>query len=149
MLNKDGDDHRRLRRLVTASFTPRMVEQLRPRIEGIAQELIDAVAPRGEMDLVEKFAFPLPITVIAELLGIAGADRDRFREWSNAVVTPILTQEALERFADQLRAFVGYLRALFEEGRAAPRDDRSPRCSRRRTPGTPSAKRSCSAWSCS
>jgi cytochrome P450 len=54
MLNKDGDDHRRLRRLVTASFTPRMVEQLRPRIEGIAQELIDAVAPRGEMDLVEK-----------------------------------------------------------------------------------------------
>jgi hypothetical protein len=54
MLNKDGDDHRRLRRLVTAAFTPRMVEQLRPRIEEIAHELIDAVAPRGEMDLVEK-----------------------------------------------------------------------------------------------
>src|SRR4030095_5743776 len=57
MLNRDGADHRRLRRLVTKAFTPRMVEQLRPRIEEVAETLIDAVEARGEMDLVEDFAF--------------------------------------------------------------------------------------------
>jgi cytochrome P450 len=68
MLNRDGADHRRLRRLVTKAFTPRMVEQLRPRIQEIGDELIDVVEPRGEMDLVEEYAFLLPITVIAQLL---------------------------------------------------------------------------------
>ena len=81
LLSKDGDDHRRLRRLVTKAFTPRMVEQLRPRILQIADELIDRVAARGNMELVDDFAFPLPITVIAELLGIPIADQQRFREW--------------------------------------------------------------------
>ena len=65
MLNKDGDDHRRLRRLVSRAFTPRMVERLRPRIQEIADGLIDAVHGRSEMDLIDEFAFPLPITVIA------------------------------------------------------------------------------------
>ena len=97
MLNRDGADHRRLRRLVTKAFTPRMVDQLRPRIQEIADELIDAVESRGEMDLVDEFAFPLPITVIAELLGIPVADRDRFRYWTNAIMTPPLTPEDLAR----------------------------------------------------
>ena len=70
MLNRDGEDHRRLRRLVTKAFTPKMVEQLRPRIQAIADELLDAVEPRGEMDLSAEYAFPLPITVIAEMLGV-------------------------------------------------------------------------------
>ena len=74
MLNRDGDDHRRLRRLVTKAFTPKMVEQLRPRIQAIADELLDAVEARGEMDLSAEYAFPLPITVIAEMLGVPGAD---------------------------------------------------------------------------
>src|SRR5207244_1929663 len=110
MLNKDGEDHRRLRRLVTKAFTPRMVEQLRPRIEEIADELIDAVESRGEMDLVDEFAFPLPITVIAELLGIPVADRDRFRRWTNAMVTPVLTPEDIEQFGAFVAEFVAYLR---------------------------------------
>ena len=78
MLNRDGDDHRRLRRLVTKAFTPKMVEQLRPRIQAIADELLDAVESKGEMDLSAAFAFPLPITVIAEMLGVPHADQDRF-----------------------------------------------------------------------
>jgi cytochrome P450 len=123
MLNKDGDDHRRLRRLVTKAFTPRMVEQLRPRIQEIADELIDRVEARGEMELVEEFAFPLPITVIAELLGVPAADRDRFRTWSNAIVTPALGPGALERFGELMSEFVAYLHELFEERRAAPGDD--------------------------
>ena len=93
MLNRDGDDHRRLRRLVTKAFTPRMVEQLRPRIQEIADELIDAVESRGSMDLSAEYAFPLPITVIAELLGVPNADQDRFKEWSDAIVTPALGPE--------------------------------------------------------
>jgi cytochrome P450 len=123
MLNKDGADHRRLRRLVTKAFTPRMVEQLRPRIQAIADELIDGVGQRHEMELVEEFAFPLPITVIAELLGIPVADQKRFREWSDAVVRPSISPSELERFAGQMRDFVAYLRDLFERRRREPADD--------------------------
>jgi cytochrome P450 len=123
MLNKDGDDHRRLRRLVTKAFTPRMVEQLRPRVQEIADELIDRVEGRGEMELVEEFAFPLPITVIAELLGVPVVDRERFREWSNAIVTPAASPGDFSGFGEQMQAFVDYLLALFEERRREPRDD--------------------------
>jgi cytochrome P450 len=123
MLNKDGADHRRLRRLVTKAFTPRMVEQLRPRIQAIADELVDAVEERREMELVEEFAFPLPITVIAELLGIPVTDQKRFREWSDAVVRPSISPSELERFAGQMRDFVAYLRELFERRRREPADD--------------------------
>jgi cytochrome P450 len=123
MLNKDGADHRRLRRLVTRAFTPRMVDQLRPRIQEIADGLIDAVESRGEMDLVDEFAFPLPITVIAELLGIPVADRDRFRRWTNAIITPALTPEELALFGEAADEFVTYLRELFERRRSTPGAD--------------------------
>ena len=123
MLNRDGDDHRRLRRLVTKAFTPRMVEQLRPRIQEIADELIDAVESRGSMDLSAEYAFPLPITVIAELLGVSNADQDRFKEWSDAMITPAMGPEAMERFLGQMGEFVAYLTDLFAARRADPQDD--------------------------
>ncbi|HEY7397343.1 MAG TPA: cytochrome P450 [Gaiellaceae bacterium] len=123
MLNKDGDEHRRLRRLVAKAFTPRMVEQLRPRVQEITDGLIDAVTARGEMDLVDDFAFPLPITVIAELLGIPVADRDRFRSWSTAVVTPAFTPEEAERAGVLMDEFVAYLLRLFERRRGSSEDD--------------------------
>src|SRR5918994_1384775 len=123
MLNRDGDDHRRLRRLVTKAFTPKVVEQLRPRIQSIADELLDAVEARGSMDLSAEYAFPLPITVIAELLGVANADQDRFKEWSDAIITPAIGPEALERFFGQMGEFVEYLTELFAARRADPRDD--------------------------
>ena len=123
MLNRDGDDHRRLRRLVTKAFTPKMVEQLRPRIQAIADELLDAVEPRGQMDLSADYAFPLPITVIAELLGVPHSDHARFQEWSDAIITPALDDDDLERFSAQMGDFVAYLTALFAARRADPRDD--------------------------
>ena len=123
MLNRDGDDHRRLRRLVSKAFTPRMIERLRPRIEEIAHDLIDPVASDGGMELVSAFAFPLPITVIAELLGVPPADRDRFREWSDAMVRPALAAAELERFGALMTDFVAYLHALFEERRSEPGED--------------------------
>jgi cytochrome P450 len=123
LLALDGDDHRRLRRLVTKAFTPRMVEAQRPRIQEIADELIDRVADRGRMELVDDFAFPLPITVIAELLGIPVEDQARFREWSGTFVTPALTPELLEQAERHTEEFIAYLDALFARRRAAPADD--------------------------
>jgi cytochrome P450 len=123
MLNRDGDDHKRLRRLVSKAFTPRMIEQLRPRIQEIADDLLDPVVPAGEMDLVSTFAFPLPITVIAELLGVPVDHRDQFREWSNAFVSPALDPDSQALFMQSMAEFVAYLHALFETRRAEPRDD--------------------------
>jgi cytochrome P450 len=123
MLNRDGDDHLRLRRLVSKAFTPRMIERLRPRIREIADELIGRVSATGEMELVSEFAFPLPITVIAELLGVPIADRERFRQWSGAMVSPALAVTELEQADALLGAFVEYLLALFAERRQQPGED--------------------------
>jgi cytochrome P450 len=126
MLNYDPPDHTRLRGLVRKAFSPRLVEGFRPRVQRIADELLDAVAPSSRMDLIDDYAFPLPIMVICELLGVPASDRAQFRIWSNAVVTgePITTGEPVEAwrrtaFAD----FSGYIRALFARKRADPRDD--------------------------
>jgi cytochrome P450 len=123
LLVKDGADHRRLRRLVTKAFTPRMVDQQRARIQELADELIDRVAGRGSMELVDDFAFPLPITVIAELLGIPAEDRQHFREWSNSFVLPPMTPELQEQLARHTDEFVAYLDELFARRRAEPTDD--------------------------
>ena len=92
MLNKDGEDHHRLRMLVSKAFTRPVIQGMRPRISEIAEDLLDGMESRGQMELVSEYAFPLPIIVIAELLGIPAQDRDKFRTWSNAVVTPALTE---------------------------------------------------------
>ena len=100
-----------------------MVEQLRPRIQEIANELVDRVAERGRMELVDDFAFRLPITVIAELLGIPVEDHARFREWSNSFVLPPMTPELVEQLARHTDEFVAYLDELFASRRATPTDD--------------------------
>jgi cytochrome P450 len=82
MTFKDGDDHRRLRRLVSRAFTPRVVALMREQIAAIADDLIDQLPVRGEVELVSSFAYPLPAIVIAEMLGVPSADRDRFKSWS-------------------------------------------------------------------
>ena len=123
LLTQDGPSHRRLRRLVTKAFTPRIVEGLRPRIEEIADALLDRVADRQAMDLVDDYAFPLPITVIAELLGIPTEDQSRFRTWSNTFVMPPITEELREQFAVHTNEFVSYLDDLFAQRRSDPTDD--------------------------
>jgi cytochrome P450 len=126
MLDKDPPDHERLRRLVSKAFTPRLIERMRPRVQEIADTLLDAVKKndKGGMDLIDDYAFPLPITVIAELLGVPVEDRNRFREWSNAAVSGDTTQEYVEKILlPHMQAFIDYLRALFEEKRENPKDD--------------------------
>ena len=87
MLATDPPDHTRLRRLVTKAFTARRIEQLRPRIEEITAELLGKLSTGDRVDLLDVFAFPLPITVISELLGVDDEDRDTFRVNSNIIIS--------------------------------------------------------------
>ncbi|WP_229073105.1 cytochrome P450 [Actinoplanes sp. DH11] len=120
MLATDPPDHTRLRRLVSAAFTARRIEALRPRIEQITDELLDALAGRESADLIDTFAFPLPIQVICELLGVPAADRDAFRAWSNVIVAGSQSGDQLE---PAIRAMVGYILAQIAERRADPGED--------------------------
>ncbi|MFQ3558646.1 cytochrome P450 [Streptomyces gramineus] len=120
LLVTDPPQHTRLRGLVTRAFTARRVAALEPRIREITDRLLDEMLPRGRADLIDALAYPLPITVISELLGVPELDRARFRELSNEVVGSV-------RPAGEYDAFVelgGYLRELIEDKRCAgPGDD--------------------------
>ena len=120
MLNRDPPDHGRLRRLVNRAFTARRVERLRPRITAITAGLLDAMSTQREVDLLASFAFPLPITVICELLGIPVADRDDFRKWSASIISDAVSPEVFEADAT---AMVRYFRALLAAKRQWPADD--------------------------
>lgn len=108
---------------MSKAFTPRLVEGLRGRIQAIADSLLDAVQGRGEMDLVADYAFPLPIIVIAEMLGVPAEDRYRIRDWSNAIIDGLPTKDALEGKRAMITEFKEYLLAMVEERRTAPRED--------------------------
>lgn len=119
MLMVDPPDHTRLRSLVSKAFTPRMIEQLRPRIQQITDELLDAIlnTQEGQIDLIPNFAYPLPITVISEMLGIPVADRQLFRTWTQAIVNG----QDVEGDTP-LEAFFTYIRTLLDVKRAQPDD---------------------------
>jgi cytochrome P450 len=90
ILNLDPPDHTRLRRLSAQAFTVRRIAALRPRVQEIADDLVRVLAGHGPpADLVEEFAFPLPTAVMCELLGVPFAGRERFRQWSRVIVTPM------------------------------------------------------------
>ncbi|MGK5522980.1 cytochrome P450 family protein [Micromonospora sp. URMC 107] len=96
MLNSDPPDHTRQRRLVGMAFTRRRIERLRPRIQEITDELVEAMAARREVDLITGLAYPLPITVICELLGIPGEDRDDFGQWTRMLLASPMTPEGVQ-----------------------------------------------------
>ncbi|SFB36577.1 Cytochrome P450 [Amycolatopsis marina] len=117
MLNSDPPDHTRLRKLVNKAFTARTIARLRPRIEEITAGLLDDMS--GTVDLLETFAFPLPITVICELLGIPDDDKEDFRRWSGTLVSASPAED-VERASGEMSS---YLLSLVEAKRAAPGDD--------------------------
>ncbi|MFE7520302.1 cytochrome P450 family protein [Streptomyces halstedii] len=119
MLELDAPHHTRLRRLVAGEFTARRIEALRPRVEEITRGLLDAMVPAGSADLVDALAFPLPMTVICELIGVPDMDGDTFRLLSNAVVAPV-SPEAADKAA---RAMQTYLDDLIAAKRRSPGDD--------------------------
>lgn len=121
MLDTDPPDHDRLRALVTSAFTRRSAEQMRGRIQEIADELLDAVEDTGEMDLIEDYAYPLPFTVIIELLGVAPEDGAMFRKWSALLAPRSATQAYVQiPFMHVLRES---LCAMFEEKLRNPGGD--------------------------
>ncbi|WP_406384881.1 cytochrome P450 [Streptomyces sp. NBC_01618] len=119
MLELDAPDHTRLRKLVAREFTARRIEALRPRVQQITDELLDAMVPSRHADLVDALAFPLPMTVICELIGVPDLDREVFRRLSNGVIHPATPQEAAETVA----AMGAYLAELIEDKRCSPGDD--------------------------
>ncbi|WBB78686.1 cytochrome P450 [Micromonospora sp. WMMD882] len=96
MLNSDPPDHTRQRRLISMAFTRRRIERLRPRIQEITDGLVAAMAEQKEVDLVAALSYPLPITVICELLGIPGEDRDEFGRWTRMLLASPMTPEGVQ-----------------------------------------------------
>ena len=123
LLNIDPPDHTRLRALVSKAFTPRMIEGLQPRIQELADNLLDQVQSRGHMDLIEDYAFLMPIAVISEMLGVPYADREKFRTWSNAVTNLSDNPQDFQKSRDAIAGFFYYISALVEEKRRTPQDD--------------------------
>lgn len=119
LLNMDPPDHTRLRALVHKAFTPRSVENLRPRIEEIANNLLDALPQHGEIDLLAAYGFPLPITVIAEMLGVPAQDRDKFRKWTRVLLFGMNEKAAITAVME----FIMYIHHLIDARQAQPQDD--------------------------
>jgi cytochrome P450 len=126
MLTVDPPDHTRLRRLVSSAFTPKRVEALRPRIQTITDDLLDAIAergPDGSVDLVSAFAFPLPFTVICELLGVPHADRARLGQEFTRLLVPTSTASEYAEAKAASDAVVAMLKDLVAGKETTPGDD--------------------------
>jgi len=130
MLLQDPPTHTRLRKLVSKAFTPRAVESWRPRIQAITDALLDAVADRGEMDLIADLALPVPSTLICELMGVPVEDRDRFTQWTadatHGLVTSrggVVPPEIAARVEQARTGLAGYFNDLIAERRGRKSDD--------------------------
>lgn len=128
MLFSDPPDHTRLRRLASHAFTPRAIEKWRPRIRGLVDEMLGEVGPGDEFDVMATLARPLPVVVIAELLGVPLADQEKFAGWSVPLARMIDPDSNMgpDDYTAAISAameFVGYFNGLIEERRGAPRDD--------------------------
>ena len=127
MLQQDPPTHTRLRRLVSAAFTPRAIAALRPKIQRIVDECLDRVAARGEMDVIKELALPVPATVICEMMGVPVADRDRFTVWTAqatfGLAAPILPPEIIEQARAAALQLGDYFQGLIAERRTHLTDD--------------------------
>ena len=129
VLTTDGARHDRLRGVVEEAFQPRSLAAWEPRIEAVATELVSEAVRGGEMELIEDFAYPLPVVVIAELLGVPSEDQPRFKRWSDTLVeTPTERSEAaIEQFRERREAALdeleAYLEGILSDRRESPRDD--------------------------
>ncbi|WP_338673622.1 cytochrome P450 [Streptomyces sp. SCSIO 30461] len=125
----DPPKHGPLRKLVSQAFTPRRMAALEPRIEELARKLLDDLGDRTEIDAVTELAYPLPVTVIAELLGVPASDQDLFREWVDVILNnegmeyPNLPDDFAETMGPAIKEWAAYLYAKIAEKRAEPSDD--------------------------
>ena len=127
LINVDPPDHTRMRKLVHMAFTPRTIRKMQAYIEDIVARLIDEQIESGEMDVIWDFSYPLPVTVIAEMMGIPVEDHAKFKAWSGEIVafmaTPKPTPEILLNSQDSLLAMQQYFRDIYAKRRRQPEDD--------------------------
>ena len=126
MLFLDPPDHSRLRGLVNKAFTPRRVEGLRPDIEKLVDSLLDGAMEHGELDVIADIAFPLPVIVIAQLMGIPLEDGDQLKAWSKALartIDPVVTEDVAQQAMFSGLSFINYLNELIEQRRRDPGPD--------------------------
>lgn len=130
MLGTNGAEHARLRALVNKAFTPRIVQRLEPRMHEIARELVDDAVAAREVDLVQALTYPLPVTVIAEIIGVPAEDREQFKAWSDRAISVLGTGffssvdlEQLERQRLLIQEMHDYFVPLAEERGRQPRED--------------------------
>jgi len=127
-LFRDPPDHTRLRGLVSKAFTPKVVESLREGTQRVVDELLDAALEEGEVDLLEAFAYPLPVRVICDLLGVPVEDQDRFKGWSNALARGLdpdflLTEEVIAARGEAVLQFAQYFFELLADRKRHPGED--------------------------
>ncbi len=140
-LFRDPPDHTRLRGLVSKAFTPKVVESLRTRTEQVVDELLDAAVEAGGVDLLEVFAYPLPVRIICDLLGVPAEDQDRFKVWSNALARGLdpdflLTPEVIAARSEGVMQFAQYFFELLAERRRHPGEDLLSRLAQAEDGGT-------------
>lgn len=124
----DPPDHTRLRGLVTKAFTPRVIENLRPRVDAIVRDLLDAASQRGSIEIIEDLAYPLPVAIISEMLGVPKEDNDTFKGWSREMARSldpefVLAPEVNARREKAITEFREYMARLIATRRARPGDD--------------------------
>lgn len=122
MLFSDPPDHKRLRGLVQKGFTPQRIGDMRGHIQEIADNLLDAVSSKDTINLIDEYAFKLPIIVISEILGVPTEDQDKFRVWSNSIIGAS-NQEMNEQVVQHMNEFIAYLKDWFVKVREQPGDD--------------------------
>jgi hypothetical protein len=126
MLSSDPPEHTRLRNLASKAFTFKAVEALRPRIQEIVNELLDAAEAKGSLDVIWDLGYPLPVIVIAEMLGVPVEQRDTFKRWSDELVSNLganSTEETQQRALKSALDMAAYFREIIAERRRAPKDD--------------------------
>jgi cytochrome P450 len=129
MLFRDPPDHTRLRSLVNRAFTPRVIEGMRGQIQAVVDRLLDQVARRGHMDVIADLAYPLPVTVICDMLGVPVGDHEQMRDWSSDIIRSLdaigipSDDSVVERGRVGRRGIADYFRALLPERRRQPRAD--------------------------
>ena len=126
LLDIDPPEHTRIRALVSKAFTPRSVATLRSCIEQVTAGLLDAVAGKERFDLIAALAYPLPVTIVAEMLGVRPRDMDRFEQWSHALalsVDPLLGRDEIQLIKSAAEQVYEYFESIIDERRRPPRED--------------------------
>lgn len=123
MLSSDPPDHTRLRSIVSKAFSPQMIENMQDEIQRITDDLIDRVQEKGSMEVIEDFAFPLPIIVISQMLGIPENDHHLFKKWSSDFINAANDRNKMKEAFPSIQAFGRYIEELITERRKYPGSD--------------------------